>query len=1409
MNLIRSLSFLMLMFVAGTAAATEINVSDGQGAPGDPVVMTISLANSAGSPSIAGQLDYPASATTNLVVSSLQPGVVTCSVLMPGLIQFQVGSPARPNELRAAPAADGPACQLSFTITPATTPADYPLFWSNTSCAIDPVCDANGAFLTVLGPDFTSTPSPGGSPIPINATVGGAPGTGVVDTSNTGTTDLTILPSGLSAPLSVSPGTQQTLIPSGGDERTLFTISCDTADGGFFSQTLNLATNDPDEASLNYTVNCTVAGPEADISPASGNIVFNLDTAEPGTDSISINNSGTMPLTITPSAVSAPFTADGPITVMPGGQGGTAFNVGCNSPVPGNFSTPLTLTTNDANESTFTYTLVCNVGPQDIDPTPPAGTPYNLSTPPGVTVTAPLLLANRGGSFLYPLFSGLSGPLSIAPSGKISIPPGEERAFTISCDSPIPGTFSQVLNVNSNDPDEPDITFPVNCNVGGPEFDPTPAAGTTISLAANVGENAASSISISNPGSGSLTVDASGLSGDLSISPPQQVIAAGGSATFNIDCAPSATVTTSQVLTFASNDTDEPSATYPVQCTGLDPGPRALTAISGSGQTASPNAQGGPLVAQLTQGGLPLAGQTVEWTLLNGSDVNIAQPVTSTDSTGRAQTGISFGPNPTAATIEARDSQGNTATFSILATPTTGTSVFLQITDGDNQTGAVGSNSDRPIIFETRNGEGPVSGVQLQFSVSSGTATIPVTAASTDANGQFALTFRFGDVAGPIRIKSVVAGTIEAVEARATAFAPTIAPASGGGQTGLPGTRLPQPLVVSIAAPAAGADLSKGLAGTTVTWTVVAGGGTVTPTSNQTDANGRASAQLTLGPAAGVNQVRASIAGAGSVTFTATATSGGTIAFEQLSGNNQILTGNETSQPLVVRARDGSTPIANARVRWVVPQGVTASATETTTGGDGESSITVVLQSEDGETVFAELIDFPGTASLPFVLSRGIANAAEGTPEEEVGEALDNGCPALEAASAAGEVLSNEERDLLARCREIAAATGDAPNAVDNALNELLADEVEAQNTAIITTQAAQFGNLKARLAALRSGQNNSFGGLALNTPTGPLPLSFLPSTLLQDDAAEGGTSDEAGAQFARWGFFATGTIGSGDRDQTESNAGFDFSNYSITAGIDYRVNDSLILGAALGFGNNDTDLKDDGGGLDTQSLNISGYATYYKGDSFYLDGVFTFGRNDFDIARRIDYTLPAVGGGLTQVDQLATANSEGDQTSFAISFGKDFVRGAWMMGPYMRATYTKIDFDGYVEEVSDPGAPGSGLALVVDDRELLSKELVLGGKLTYTMSTSWGILMPNFALEYLHELEDDPDSLITRFIADPTGTPIVIESENLDRSYFNIGLGLSAIFANGKSAFIYYEHRAGQSEMSMDNLAIGVRIEF
>ena len=87
-------------------------------------------------------------------------------------------------------------------------------------------------------------------------------------------------------------------------------------------------------------------------------------------------------------------------------------------------------------------------------------------------------------------------------------------------------------------------------------------------------------------------------------------------------------------------------------------------------------------------------------------------------------------------------------------------------------------------------------------------------------------------------------------------MATTLSKISGDNQQGAPGEALANPFVVEVQD-----QNGNPLQGTTVTFAVTAGGGTLTATTPTTDANGRAQTTLTLGAMLGINRVEASVEG--------------------------------------------------------------------------------------------------------------------------------------------------------------------------------------------------------------------------------------------------------------------------------------------------------------------------------------------------------------------------------------------------------------------------------------------------------------------------------------------------------------------------------------------------------------------
>jgi hypothetical protein len=160
----------------------------------------------------------------------------------------------------------------------------------------------------------------------------------------------------------------------------------------------------------------------------------------------------------------------------------------------------------------------------------------------------------------------------------------------------------------------------------------------------------------------------------------------------------------------------------------------------------------------------------------------------------------------------------------------------------------------------------------------------------------------------------------------------------GDGQEGSPGAPLPERLIVRLVD-----REGAGIPDRAVVWAVSSGGGSITPTTEMTDAEGFATAEWTLGPAEGAQQASAQVPGVETVTFTATNTEGGPgepvpSRVEGLQGDGQrARAGAEVAiRPAVRVLDDDGQPVAGYGVTFVATEGGgSVSGSAQTTGADG------------------------------------------------------------------------------------------------------------------------------------------------------------------------------------------------------------------------------------------------------------------------------------------------------------------------------------------------------------------------------------------------------------------------------------------------------------------------------------------
>lgn len=278
-----------------------------------------------------------------------------------------------------------------------------------------------------------------------------------------------------------------------------------------------------------------------------------------------------------------------------------------------------------------------------------------------------------------------------------------------------------------------------------------------------------------------------------------------------------------------------------------------------------------------------------------------------------------------------------------------GTPTNVDVAAGDGQTGIVTSVLAGPLAAKVTDAKGRgVPGVEVEFQAMPGSGTVAPTVARTNAAGVALTSWTMPTVAvtgATVRAVLVNPSTgvlIDSVSFTATAVGgtPVTMYATSSPTQGATGSTV-GPLSVTLydryGNPSPGAR---------VTWTVTAGGGTVSAPTTLSDASGVASVNLTLGTAPGPNVVRA-IVGTMAATFSIEGKVAGRAESISVSPYPSIASVSDVL-PLQVVVKDGlAQPVVGGTVSWtVLGGGGTLSSATSTTDGAGVATIQYTMGSE-------------------------------------------------------------------------------------------------------------------------------------------------------------------------------------------------------------------------------------------------------------------------------------------------------------------------------------------------------------------------------------------------------------------------------------------------------------------------------
>ncbi|AZR28771.1 autotransporter domain-containing protein [Xanthomonas vasicola pv. arecae] len=252
-------------------------------------------------------------------------------------------------------------------------------------------------------------------------------------------------------------------------------------------------------------------------------------------------------------------------------------------------------------------------------------------------------------------------------------------------------------------------------------------------------------------------------------------------------------------------------------------------------------------------------------------------------------------------------------------------------------------------------------------------------------------------------------------------------------------------------------------------------------------------------------------------------------------------------------------------------------------------------------------------------------------------------------------------------------------------------------------------------------------------------------------------------------GLWVGGAIRSGSLNRQTNSNGVDFQTDGLSVGADYRVAQSLAIGAGLGWGRDDSDVGSNGSHSKATAYTMALYASFHPGKAFFFDTLVGYQLLSYDLRRFV-----------TDDSSLAEGNRDGKQWIASLSTGADLQRGTLQITPYARVDVARATLDGYVEEGVAP------FALRYADMDVATTTGNLGLRLEWRREVAWGRLTPQLRVEYQRDFQGRGDATLS--YADLTGGPFYRTAQSaFDRNRLMVGIGAALLTGQGLSTRLEY----------------------
>ena len=271
---------------------------------------------------------------------------------------------------------------------------------------------------------------------------------------------------------------------------------------------------------------------------------------------------------------------------------------------------------------------------------------------------------------------------------------------------------------------------------------------------------------------------------------------------------------------------------------------------------------------------------------------------------------------------------------------------------------------------------------------------------------------------------------------------------------------------------------------------------------------------------------------------------------------------------------------------------------------------------------------------------------------------------------------------------------------------------------------------------------------------------------------------------------FVLGTI---TVDQLSENSGFPsqhFTTGNVMAGLDYRLNRNLVVGALFNWGYTGGTL-DSYGSRQQSSSYTPGVFVGYKQGGFYADGLMSYTYNAYKINRNVSSTV-------------ATGEPDSNEYDANALVGYYFpVAHGLQIGPAAGAGFTQINTSGF----SETGSPFD-LTIAKQHADSLRSLLGAQGLYTFTPGNDPLPVSINFNAFWQHEFLNSSRDINSTF-TNLGGGQFIFNTAGPSRDSALLGLGASGYVTRNISLFLNYETQVGDHSQFAQTVMAGVAVNF